>query len=165
VLYKKILIAISSLLVASSQQDQQSSGNRFPTHNMLVLGRNVPPPQTRFPLLSSTSSTEAVLRPPGHTSDDDEPSAGTPQFDAGPLPVFNNSAANNIPDVTNKTLTYLWCVGESCELAVDEQLEILQEAVRYIGKSCLTGVEVQLHTFSRNRSSMVYQDNPVYVVM
>jgi hypothetical protein len=113
---------------------------------------------------SSSSSTpwfQDEEAPPG---DNDNNIVETPGFDAAPLPVFNNNSNQNAAAMINKTLTFLWCIGPYCEMAVEEQLEILHEAVRCITKACPTA-EVQLHTFSRNKSSLVYQDNPVFVVM
>ena len=112
----------------------------------------------RSPLVNM-SRAEANLVPPGVDEEND------PGFDAAPLPAFNDTSNDQSAiAMLNKTMTFLWCIGQYCELPVDKQLEILQEAVRYITKSCPTAT-VQLLTFSRKRSSMPYQDNPVYVAM
>lgn len=89
-----------------------------------------------------------------------------PGFDVEPRPVFNENTVLNqsAEEMLKNTLTFVWTIGPYCELPINEQLEILQEAVRYLGKSC-PEARVQLHTFSRHRSSLIYQDNPVFVVM
>jgi hypothetical protein len=122
---------------------------------MFALGNPGPRPSTsRFPVAYPAND----LRPPGDESDGEPPvEIG---FDARPLPAFND---NSIATKLEETLTFIWCIGEYCEMTCDHQTDILQEAVRCLTRTALKS-EVQLHTFSRDKSSLVYQDNPVYVV-
>jgi hypothetical protein len=127
---------------------------------LAALQTNPPPGPDRFPTLRAAPS-DVALRPPGEESETEDE---VPDFEGASLPVFNNNTNNGVAKMLASTMCFLWCVGNYCEETIENQLEILQEAVRYIGKTCPTA-EIQLHTFSRNRSSLLYQDNPVFVVM
>jgi hypothetical protein len=103
----------------------------------------------------STSTHRSAMLPEAPPGED------TPQFDG--LPVIENKEDGSL-DTYKTTVCFVWCIGPCCELPNNEQIDILQEAVRYLGKQCPSAT-TQLHTFSRDRQSLVFQDNPVYCIM
>lgn len=67
------------------------------------------------------------------------------------------------PDKT--TIGFVWTVGEACLLPEEEQMFILNDAVRFLVKQC-PEAPIRKHRFgAATAPSLVYQDNPVISIV